>query len=107
MASSFITENFNITNEYIKLYFNSNNHLISLTDVKRSSSLQLSIELTEVLESVGKPFDSVCDGTNVYTFVPMEGSNSSRNLLPNDEVSKHFIKIPLHCKHFISNFIMH
>ena len=56
--------------------------------MKRSSSLHLSIELTEILESIDeKPFDSVCDGTNVYTFVPMEGSNSSRNLLPDDKVS--------------------
>lgn len=75
------------SNGYLELTLNDNNHISALKNVKTGESIDLSLEFTEVLEknsSLHKKHESVCDGTNVYTFVPDEGSKS---LSPDIEVS--------------------
>ena len=75
-----------VSNGYLQLLFNSNNHIASLKNVKSGQSLNLSFGFTQVLEKEStllKVPDSVCDGSNVYTFVPDKGS---RSLSPTTQV---------------------
>ncbi len=75
------------SNEYLQLVFNKTNHVIALKNDKTGNSMDLFLKFTEVYEKKSTIFevpDSVCDGSNVYTYVPDKGSTP---LLPVNEVS--------------------
>ena len=74
-----------INNGVIQLDFDSYNHLALWRNLKTNTSFNMSLDFTQYLEIEGSktlPL-SVCDGSNVYTFVPDKGS---KNLLDNNKV---------------------
>lgn len=75
-----------ISNGYLELQFNDKNQVGSLTNISSGSSIGLSLVFTEVYEKIASLLDepaSVCDGSNVYTYVPDKGSSL---LSPPDKV---------------------
>ena len=75
------------SNGYLQLVFNKTNHVIALKNDKTGESMDLFLKFTEVYEKKSTIFevpDSVCDGSNVYTYVPDKGSTP---LLPANEVN--------------------
>lgn len=70
------SDGFVLDNGVIQLSFGSNNQLASWKNTKTGDSMDISIGFEQYLEKKAPSFipHSVCDGTNVYTFVPDEGS---------------------------------
>ena len=74
-----------INNGVIQLDFDSYNHLALWRNLLTNKSFKLSLDFTQYLEIEGSKILplSVCDGSNVYTFVP---DNGSKDLLDNTKV---------------------
>ena len=74
-----------VDNGAIQLEFNANNQLENWKNLQKNQSTKFSLNYTQYFETnTTKDLPhSVCDGSNVYTFVP---DNGSKNLLPYDKV---------------------
>ena len=63
-----------ITNKALRLQFNESGHLSSWTDLSSSVTHPLQHSYLQEAERENLNEENVCDGTNVYTFVPDDGS---------------------------------
>ena len=65
---------FSLSNGAVKLSFNTSNHITSWTHLDSSETHIVEQTYTQYKERRGFFIDlGVCDGTNVYTYVPDEG----------------------------------
>ena len=68
-------ERVELSNGHLKLLFNETGHLSSWSDLTTSVTYSLQHEYLQEVEKVGLMELNVCTGTNVYTFVPGDGSH--------------------------------
>ena len=64
-----------IGNGVIQLAFNSTGHLSNWTHVPTGKVHRLEQQYVQRHEKAGLDEENVCDGTNVYTYVPDDGSS--------------------------------
>ena len=64
-----------LSNGYLKLLFNESGHLASWSDLRTGVTYALQQEYLQEVEKGTLNVLNVCDGTNVYTFVPDYGSS--------------------------------
>ena len=67
-------EGVEISNRDLRLEFNDTGHLSTWTDLRTGASHHLNHLYLQEAEKEGLNEENVCDGTNVYTFVPDSGS---------------------------------
>ena len=63
-----------ISNKALRLQFNSSGHLVSWSDLTTGTTHQLNHQFIQEAERENLDEWNVCDGTNVYTFVPDNGA---------------------------------
>ena len=68
-----VGESVEISNRDLRLEFNDTGHLSTWTDLRTGVSHHLSHLYLQEAEKEGLDEENVCDGTNVYTFVPDSG----------------------------------
>ena len=70
-----------LNNGIISLSFDAYNQLNAWSNSINEDNMKISVNFVEYFEKKAPSFvpHSVCDGTNVYTFVPDEGSKSVIN----------------------------
>ena len=67
-------EGVEISNRDLRLEFNGTGHLVSWSDLRAGVSHSLSHLYLQEAEKEDLNEENVCDGTNVYTFVPDRGT---------------------------------
>ena len=65
----------NLSNGAIKLTFNESGHLSSWTNLHSGDVYPLGQDYVQEVEKVSLDEANVCDSSNVYTFVPDDGSS--------------------------------
>ena len=63
-----------LNNGNLKLSFNESGHLVSWTDLSSGVTYSLQHDYLQEIEKENLNEVNVCDGTNVYTFVPDDGN---------------------------------
>ena len=67
----------NLNNGFIELGFDDYNQLASWKSLQRNELTKMSLDFTQYLEKESTLLPhSVCDGSNVYTFIPDDSSKS-------------------------------
>ena len=74
VLAAVIGENVTISNGAIQLMFNTTGHLVKWTSLNSGVVHTLEQQYVQEFEKAGLDELNVCDGTNVYTFVPDDGS---------------------------------
>ena len=75
MFTAKVGETVAISNGVIQLTFNSTGHLSNWTHLPTGKVHRLEQQYMQMHERAGLDEENVCDGTNVYTYVPDDGSS--------------------------------